>query len=201
MVLLIRRILFGLMLCAASTASWAATEPNSAVTWDVKALMRDLAQVKSAKATFVEQKYLSILTKPLESSGTLIYTAPDRLEKHTLLPKPESMILERDSITLENKTKNQRRTVMLQDYPVIWTFVESIRSTLAGDLETLNRFYKVKLEGNSNEWHLSMAPSQRAMQDVVSEIRIDGNKNRIKTITINEASGDRSVMKINEDSQ
>ena len=193
------RILLGLMLYLANAVLWAAPEPNNVSNWGVKTLMQDLAQVKSAKAKFVERKYLAILTKPLESSGTLIYTAPDRLEKHTLLPKPESMILERDSVTLENKTKNQKRTVMLQDYPVIWAFVESIRSTLAGDLQTLNRFYQVNLEGNPNQWRLLMVPNQRAMQDVVSEIRLGGSKNHIGTIEIIEAGGDRSVMTINED--
>ena len=175
----------------------AATEPASP-TWTVKQLMESLGQVKTAKATFIERKYLSILSRPIESSGTLIYTAPDRLEKHTLLPKPESMILERDNVTFENKAKNQRRTLQLQSYPVIWAFVESIRSTLAGDLQTLNRFYRVKLEGNPAQWRLFLEPSEQVMKNVVSEIRISGSKNQISNIEIIEAEGDRSVMTITE---
>ena len=169
--------------------------------WGVKELMQSLAQVKSANGKFVERKYLSILSQPLEFSGTLNYTAPSRLEKNTLLPKPESLVLDQDKVTLENKAKNQRRILSLQDYPVIRAFVESIRATLAGDLPTLNRFYKVTLDGNTNQWRLLLKPSEVSMQAVVSEIRISGSRNWVGTIEIIEPEGDRSVMTITENPQ
>jgi outer membrane lipoprotein-sorting protein len=190
------RTLLGFILFVISASLSAAAQTT---TWDVKQLMQGLGQVKAAKATFVERKYMTILNHPLESSGTLVFIAPHRLEKHILLPKPESMILDRDQVTLENKSKNQRRTLVLQDYPVIQVFIESIRSTLAGDLQTLNRFYQVNLEGNPDQWRLLLKPSKQVMQDIVSEIRISGNKNRIGTIEIIEAQGDRSVMTITEE--
>lgn len=158
--------------------------------------MQNLRQVKVAKGKFVERKYLAILSSPLEFSGTLAYTAPGRLEKHTLRPKPESLILEGDTLTIESGEKKQRRTFALQDFPVFWALVESIRSTLAGDLQTLNRFYQVSLEGNENQWRLLLKPSDLKMQSVLNEIRISGNGNWIAVIELMEAEGDRSVMTI-----
>ena len=180
-------------------ASYAA-EATSA-DWGAKELMQGLAQVKSAKGKFVERKYLSILSKPLEFSGTLLYTAPGRLEKRTLLPKPEYLTLTDDQLTIENPAKNQVRTLRIQDYPVMGAFVESIRSTLAGDLATLNRYYKVSLEGNPREWRLLLKPTQPAMQAAVSEIRISGKNNWVGSIEVIEAEGDRSVMTVTEDAQ
>lgn len=171
----------------------------AAADWGVEQLMRELAQVKSSRAQFVERKHLAILNAPLESSGTLIYTAPGRLEKHTLAPRRESLVLERDRLTLENKERNQRRTFALQDQPVIWSFVESIRSTLAGDLETLSRFYRVTLDGDERRWRLTLKPVEPDMQNVVSEIRIGGSRNRVDSIEIFETQGDRSVMTITGD--
>jgi len=108
-------------------------------------------------------------------------------------------VLERDELTIENKERNQRRTLLLQDYPVVWAFVESFRSTLAGDLATLNRFYRVGLEGGERRWRLTLKPSDPKMQDVVSEIRISGSRSRISVIEIIETGGDRSVMTITRD--
>ena len=161
--------------------------------------MRELAQVKTANARFIERRHLAILTAPLESSGTLVYVAPDRLEKHTLRPRPESLVLERNELTVESKERNQRRTLVLQDYPVIWAFVESIRATLAGDLPTLSRFYQVGLDGGERRWRLSLIPSEPRMQDVVSEIRISGDRSWINAIEMIETGGDRSVMTIIRD--
>jgi len=172
----------------------------AAADWGVEQLMQTLGEVKSSKARFVERKHMAILSAPLEYSGALIYVAPDRLEKHTQTPRRESLLLERDQLTIESPERKHRRTVVLQDYPVIWAFVESIRSTLAGHLATLTRFYEVKLEGGERRWRLLLKPRDPQMEEVVSEIRLSGSRNWIDAIEIIEINGDRSVMTITRDS-
>ena len=196
-----RRAWTVLLLAAAGVCSSAAlaAEPGDAAGWDIKRLMQELAQVKTAKGRFVERKHLAILNAPLEITGTLVYVAPSRLEKHTLAPRPESLVLEREELTIENRERNQRRKLTLQDYPLIRAFVESIRSTLAGDLPTLTRYYQVGLDGGERRWRLTLKPSEPEMQDVVSEIRISGEHSWINAIEIIEIGGDRSVMTIARD--
>jgi hypothetical protein len=188
----------GTLLCLVAGVALLVGGPGrvNAANWGVEELMRSLAQVKAAKARFVERKELAILTAPLETSGILVYTAPNRLEKHTLRPEPETLILDQDSLTIDSKVAGKRRTLALPDYPVVWAFVESIRSTLAGDLQTLGRFYRVTLEGDERAWRLLLRPIEAKMQSVVSEIRIGGSGNWIGTIEILETGGDRSVMTI-----
>lgn len=173
--------------------------PGAAADWGLEQLMQALGEVKSSKARFVERKHLAILSAPLEYSGTLIYVSPDRLEKHTRTPQRESLLLERDQLTIESPERNRRRTVVLQDYPVIWAFVESIRSTLAGDLATLTRFYEVRLEGGERRWRLVLKPRDPQMEEVVSEIRLSGSGNGINAMEIVETNGDRSMMTITRD--
>lgn len=174
----------------------AADTPDAA--WGIEQLMQRFAQVQSAKATFVERKHLRILSAPLESSGRLVYTAPEKLEKHTLAPKPESLVLDGDTLTFEDRTRNRRRTLRLQEYPVIWALVESVRSTLAGDLQSLNRFYRVGLEGSETDWRLTLDPREPTIQRMVERIRIAGSRASIRSIETTEAEGDRSVMTITQ---
>ena len=183
-----------LVACAAAVS--AATSP-----FGLEELMQKLSQVKSASGKFVERKYLRVLNEPLELRGTLTYTAPGRLEKHTLTPKPESLILVEDRLTLEDTARKKRRTLYLQDYPVLWAFVESIRSTLAGDLPSLNRFYEVDLQGNERDWRLLLKPRESSIQAMVREIRIGGSYSAVRTIEVLESGGDRSVMNITEDTR
>jgi outer membrane lipoprotein-sorting protein len=187
--------LLAVALAAGSSLAPAAT----AADWGVDQLMRALAEVKSSQARFVERKHIGILSAPLEHSGVLLYVAPDRLEKHTQAPGRENLLLERDRLTIESPERNQRRTVSLQDYPVVWAFVEGIRSTLAGDLPTLARFYEVRLEGAERRWRLVLQPRDPQMVEVVREIRLSGSQNRIDAIEIIETNGDRSVMTITRD--
>jgi len=190
-----------LMLCAglSATPAFAAETEQDAGTWTIEELMRSLAHVKKSNATFVERKHLSMLKTPLEFSGTLVYTAPGHLKKNTLLPKPESLVLDRDKLVVQSGDGRQKHTLSLQEYPVIWAFVESIRSTLAGDMETLNRFYHVTLEGHPKQWQLVLRPIESKMKSLVTEIRISGIAEQINTIEIRESGGDYSVMSISKD--
>lgn len=172
---------------------------KNAPAWTITELMHSLAQVKKSKATFVERKYLSILKTPLEYSGTLIYTAPGHLEKYTLLPKPESLILDQHTLVVQSGEANRKRTLSLQSYPVIWAFVESFRSTLAGDIGTLERFYNATLEGHPSQWLLVLRPVDAQMKNLINEIRINGSLEQISAVEIRESGGDYSVMSISKD--
>jgi Outer membrane lipoprotein carrier protein LolA-like len=170
--------------------------PGAAAEWGVADLMRSLGQVKQARGRFVERRDLAALTAPLRSSGTLVYVAPGRLEKHTIKPAPESLVLEGERLTIEKVEGGPKRVLNLPDYPVLWAFVESIRSTLAGDLGTLNRFYRVELSGRESQWRLVLVPIEPKMREVVREIRIEGRGDWVGSIAVFEAGGDRSTMTI-----
>ena len=185
--------------------SWAATpaypqeSEKDAPAWSISELMHGFAQVKKSKATFVDRKFISLLKAPLEYSGTLTYTAPGHLEKQTLLPKPESLVLDQDTLVVQSGEAQQKRALSLQNYPALWAFVESFRSTLAGDIATLNRFYHVTLEGHPKQWLLILRPVDTQMKNLVSEIRISGSLEQINIIETREAGGDYSVMRISKD--
>jgi len=90
-------------------------------------LMSLLARRQHGHVTFVEEHFLAVLDKPVESSGELLYDAPDHLEKRTLKPKPETLVLEHGVITAH---RGKRTYVLnLSDYPQIVPLIDSIRAT------------------------------------------------------------------------
>ena len=188
--------LFLALMAASGFPAWA---EESAGQWGIESLMQQLSEVKRSQARFVERKYLKVLKAPLELSGTLTYVRPGRLEKRTIKPKAEMLTVADDKLTLENPARNERRVLKLQDYPVLWGFIESVRATLGGDIKALERFYRVEIEGGPAKWQLYLAPRDRKMNEVISLIRIDGSQARIDAIEVQETHGDRSVMKIYED--
>lgn len=169
--------------------------------WGVRELMHELARTRRSEARFIEHKYLQVLDRPLELTGRLLYVAPDRLEKRTLTPKPETLIVSGDSLTIHEAGRARPRRLRLQDHPALWGFVESIRATLAGDLAALERFYAIGLEGAPLDWQLALVPRVQAMRAVVKLIRIGGDEAGLRWIEVTEAQGDRSVMQVFEDGQ
>ena len=176
----------GLILVALSPLAFAA--------WDLQQLMDSLAQNKSGRATFVETKHIALLDKPVESSGELLYTAPDRLEKRTRKPKPESMVVNGGELLIERG--RQKYHLQLQSYPELAAFIDSIRGTLAGDLKALERNYRLSLNGSAERWNLQLLPLDAKMQAVIKRIRISGVRDQVNDIEIIQADGDSSLMTI-----
>ncbi|MGO8917016.1 MAG: LolA-related protein, partial [Stellaceae bacterium] len=165
-------------LCAGLLAVAAAPAP--APPWGLERLMLTLRQVRAASGQFVERKTLHMLSEPLVASGTLIYVAPDQVQKITVLPRRERLAISGDRLTIEGGPDDRARSLSLRDYPEIGAFVEGIRATLAGDQATLDRFYTMRLEGNADDWQLLLQPKAAKLKDIVSWIRISGGGNRIR---------------------
>ena len=176
----------GLALVALSPAAFAA--------WDLQQLMDSLAQNKSGRATFVETKHIALLDKPVESSGELLFTAPDRLEKRTLKPKPESMVVNGGELSIERGRQKYR--LQLQSYPELAAFIDSIRGTLVGDLKALERNYRLSLSGSAERWNLQLLPLDAKMQSVIKRILISGVRDHVNDIEITQTDGDSSLMTI-----
>lgn len=166
--------------------------------WGIDALMSELARQSASEVRFRETKHLAALKTPLELTGVLRYRRPAYLEKHIQTPSDERFIVDGDRLTMERQG-GQRHTMSLQSQPVLWAFIESIRATLRGDAATLQRFYKLQLHGGRDNWSLILLPSEVEMGELVNYIRITGTQARVRSVEIQEAGGDRSVMRILED--
>lgn len=165
-----------------------------ATQWDIDQLMQSLAKHKAGRATFVEKKTVAVLERPIESSGELSYVAPDKLEKKTVKPKPESLRLDGDVLTVERGRKTH--VLQLQQYPEVAVFIDSIRGTLAGDRKALERSYALKLDGDAQRWTLTLLPHDERIAQTVQKIQITGSRDNVKTIDILQVGGDHSSMAI-----
>lgn len=168
--------------------------PAAAADWTVAQLFEALARERPGKATFVERKSMALLDRPLESSGELSFTPPDRMEKRTLAPREERVSVDSERVTLERGGK--RHSLGLRENPAVAVLVESVRATLAGDLQALTRAYSVGLDGPAERWRLTLRPLDPAAAQIVERIEISGERARVKTVDIRQADGDRSVMTI-----
>lgn len=166
--------------------------------WSLPMLMARLSETRAGSARFVERRVLQMVATPLLSSGVLRYTAPDRLEKQTLLPRPARLVLVGGRVTIE-RDGEATQTIGLSDYPEIGVLVEGVRATMAGDLSTLQRYYEVGLQGRADAWTLTLRPLAARMQTLVRDIRIAGSGGVLSRIDIFETDGDRTETIITPD--
>ena len=162
--------------------------------FDLGQLMGDLARNQGGRAKFVEKKYISFLDRPVVSTGEMTYSPPDRLEKRTVTPKPEILLLDRDMLSIERE--KQRLSINLASQPEALAFIDSIRGTLAGNRAALEKNYLLHLAGSFDNWTLTMLPSDQKIAALVQRIIVTGIRNQVRSIEYLQADGDRAVMSI-----
>jgi len=170
------------------------SQAANAAPLSISQLMASLAQHPQGAATFSEKKFIAMLDEPVVSSGELLFIAPARLEKRTLKPKPETMVLDGDTLTLQRGQRT--RTLQLKDYPEVAGMIESVRATLAGDRQALERVYHLALDGSAERWTLVLTPLDPKVGAVIARIRMEGVKDVVRSVEILQADGDSSLMTI-----
>jgi len=186
------RVMSSIMLAMCGLVCGAACSAAAAAGGDLDEVMRLLAMRQHGRVEFIEQQFLSVLDHPIESSGELRYDAPDRLEKRTLKPHLETLLLSGGVLTIDRA--HSRRVMDLSTYPQIEPFVESIRATLAGDRSALERLFRVDFAGNAARWTLTLVPLDSKVKRTVAQVRIDGIRDQLLKVEIRQPDGDRSLM-------
>jgi len=175
---------------ALAAACAAAAQAAAAPAFDE--LLRLLAARRHGHVAFTEVQQLAMLERPLQSSGELLYDAPDRLEKRTLKPKAQTLVLEHGVLTAR---RGQRTYLMeLREHPQVAPFVESIRATLAGDRAALERSFRVQFDGTLAHWTLLLVPVDASLAGAVQDVRIEGERDVIRTVQIRQSDGDTSLL-------
>jgi hypothetical protein len=179
-------------LAACGIAFGASLPPPAPGPADLDDVLHLLAMHQHGRAEFIEQQFLAVLNHPIESSGELRYDAPDRLEKRTLNPRAETLLLSGDVLTVERA--HSRRVMDLHTYPQVLPFIESIRATLAGDRIALERMFRLEFAGSVGRWTLTLVPLESKVKQSVSQVRIDGARDQLLKVEIRQRDGDRSLM-------
>lgn len=164
----------------------------SAADVDMKSLMQQFAASKNTKAEFTERKYVRILDSPVESSGDLMFHAPDRLEKRTKLPRSEVMLIDGNKVSIERGSF--KRSMMLDEFADMASLVKSLTATFRGDQEGIEKYFSWTLSGPVNKWQLVLKPKSSKLFITLREIRFAGDGSYVHTVETTLTDGDWSLM-------
>jgi outer membrane lipoprotein-sorting protein len=178
------QILLAAALLLPHAAAWAAI--------DLPQVAALLAQRKAGEARFSEERFVSGFDSPMRASGTLSFKAPDRFVRHTLDPLVESMLVEGNTVTL--KRAGRSRQMAMDAVPELAALIEAVRGTFTGNAATLEKHFKVKVEGQPTLWTLTLVPRDARLATQVRELQISGQNSDVRSVALWLAGGDRSVM-------
>ena len=153
-----------------------------------------LAERRSGETRFTEERTVSGLDGPLRASGTLSFSAPDRFARHTIEPRAESMVVDGNVVSIRRNGRTRQMT--LDAVPELTALVEAVRGTLTGNAATLQRHFRVRIEGSTAQWTMTLVPRDDRLAAQVRELQIVGQRGELRTLQLWLAGGDRSLMTI-----
>jgi outer membrane lipoprotein-sorting protein len=165
---------------------------------DLGSLLQLLAGVKAGEATFTEQRQVTLqdMTRTLESSGRLSFSAPDTFVRETLKPRRERLAVAGNTLTMSQGSRS--RSVPLDTVPEAQVLVEAVRGTLTGNRELLDRHFTTQFNGSLEQWTLELVPREPLLREQVARVTVSGVRAALTEVQVQLAGGDRSTMKIVE---
>ena len=165
----------------------------SAHAFDLQQLSDQLAKPSVIHGNFTQEKHLRALPQPLVSKGTFVLAKDQGLL--WLLKTP----LQQDyRITAQGIARRDANGWQL--LPNKSAGAEQNRLFLAvlqGDSSGLQRDFDLQLQGEAQQWKLTLTPRSLLLKQVFTQINIDGGA-LVRTIELLETQGDSTLLRMQD---
>ncbi len=169
--------------------------PYLAAPIEINVLMRELAAAPERHGSFTEERRFAALDRPLTAHGELEYRRPGHMEKRTLGPVAETLVVDGDRLTVSNAGGGER-VLQLGSEPALRGLVDSVLGVLSGNLAALQRHYRVSAEGTTKAWRLTLQPADPVVAQFVAVVRIDGTGSTPLVFETIQTNGDSQRMTV-----
>jgi outer membrane lipoprotein-sorting protein len=163
---------------------------------DLQTLLAAFAAMPGLEATFVEEKHLGMLARPLTSTGTLYFTQPGLLHRRIDTPRPSTVVITPDTLRFSDESGTEE--IDLRARADVRLFVESLVWILAGDQAALDATYSAEFTTEGSGWTLTLTPRRAPLSDVISALSIRGTELSVEEIRVDETAGDSTITRISD---
>ncbi|WP_238346569.1 outer membrane lipoprotein carrier protein LolA [Pseudomonas paralactis] len=167
--------------------------PGLAQAFDLQQLSDQLAKPSVIHGNFTQEKHLRALPQPLVSKGTFVLA-----KDHGLLWLLKTPLQQDYRIT--GKGIARRDANSWQPLPNKSAGAEQNRLFLAvlqGDSSGLQRDFDLQLQGEAQQWKLTLTPRSLLLKQVFTQINIDGGA-LVRTIELLETQGDSTLLRMQD---
>jgi hypothetical protein len=147
-------------------------------------------QIKGLRATFVEEKHIALLARPLVTRGSIVYRAPADLIRHTASPRPSAVWLH--GARLRFRDDSGEKEMDLGRWGPAQSLVDSYLHVLGGDLDWLKARYTVDFQCRGGVWRVALTPLEPGLAKLVKSITLSGRGDDLSRVEVVDANGDRT---------
>lgn len=154
-------------------------------------LFEKFAKSPGFSASFVEEKRIALLKRPIVNHGRLYFSAPAMFARHLDKPFRSAIFLKNRKLTLWDGSKTE--SISLDSNPALAALATSFLSLLQGDQRGLSENYTVAFHATTLEhWELRLLPKRAELKRLVRSLAFSGRQLTLTSMRLVEASHDSS---------
>ncbi|MBL4692745.1 MAG: outer-membrane lipoprotein carrier protein LolA [Magnetovibrio sp.] len=142
------------------------------------------------RVMFNEERHVRYLKTPVQVTGWVRFTPPERFERQITHPLSENFVIEGDQVVITNE-HGKTNTLTLAQHPALQALALGIRATLLGDLKTLKSAFEVTVSGTLDAWTIKLVPMNSKAQQKLQRLMFKGVQGRFTTMSIIESETDK----------
>ena len=177
-----KRIIFMSLICLLISFSSFALTQNE--------LVRILQQPNSLQGNFEQQRFLQGMDTPFKLEGHFTLVKNKGLLWNMESPFKNAIRINQEGIKQWVNNHWQGENNIGQS-----SQVKLFLGILSGDLQSLSSQFTMQLQGDINNWQLTLTPNSLLMKQIFNKISLKGN-NVVHQIQLNETQGDRTIIQL-----
>jgi hypothetical protein len=149
-------------------------------------IQKHLSPPAAFRTDFTEKRFISVLSQPLESRGTMRCIPGSGLIWETTTPIARTSIITPHALVEITGDRIVDATVDATQIS------QTMLSLMSGSLQSVEQHFALSVDSQSAHWELRLAPLDNLVRDVISAIVVRG-VTRPEQLEVIHASGDRVI--------
>lgn len=143
-------------------------------------------------ADFTQNKLLAALSRPLVSTGSLIFVAGNGVLWQVREPFPARVLVKSDILVRWDDDGKPHR-VDLNQAPIFQAISRLFLAVFAGKIEGLQTPFEISTRVSGERWRMTLIPRDPRLAAIIKRVRAAGGK-FVEEVTIDEGRGDRTAI-------
>jgi hypothetical protein len=153
-----------------------------------------LREAKCVRADFAEEKKLKVLKRPLQSSGTIVFSAKHGLYRALKEPFVQELLVTPKGIA-ERDEAGKVQKIEVEKQPLAKGFIDAFLLVFTGDDKALAADFELSFTGDEDAWTMGFVPRKKPLDKFIAHMVITGKRGAFDTLLVGEVNGDKTTTK------
>ena len=138
----------------------------------LKEVTKRLGKIKTLKADFTQQRYISLFFDTLDSIGLFYFEKSGKLRSEITKPYASLLIFNKNRVDKFKEEKGNFKKMNLGMEDILKEVLGQIISIMQGDFFNIRKIYNISVKQGDHHYKLILSPINKEMAEVITSLEL-----------------------------